>query len=367
VQAHRKPINLSDFSEAVRKRPGMYFGCGSPRALVHMVLDFIRAAIDSGPKSYSGPVIVSTDKKKISIDFPGLTDQIFSPTAFSLWVSAEHPMFETRWVRLSDGRRKSDHTATTLLFCLGASKNFEITESNSANASIVSLHKGKFREKHSSSRSKHNFLRVSFTPDPNIFGSLDHDQIYEIAGGLRDLTLLRAGLTTVLQFKLRAGKPSEIRYMHARGIESFTFEESGSRIPLFDGALKASGKRKGMQFECAIRFVHAGIPRIRTWVNFAPSQGGAHLEGLGKALSELFGNDYGGCRTHPLITNPDSGEKVLIPYSFIGALHFQTASPRFQGPTKDVLIGDEIKDFVYQSAKKQFAAKWPALRTKRAL
>ena len=102
-----------------------------------------------------------------------------------------------------------------------------------------------------------------------------------------------------------------------------------------------------MKLDGCMRFLHAGTPRIRSYVNFSPVQGGAHLEGVGKALRATFAHATRGCRPLMFITNSNTGARVRVPHSFIGVLHLQTEDARFEGPTKDILLGDDVREFTY--------------------
>ena len=93
----------------------------------------------------------------------------------------------------------------------------------------------------------------------------------------------------------------------------------------------------------------------------------AHLEGLGDALKRLFPDAKRGCREAPLITNPDTGAKVNVPHNFIGALHLRIANPKYRGPTKNVLIGEDVRKFVREAATKPLKRQWEQLRAQRSV
>ncbi len=117
-----------------------------------------------------------------------------------------------------------------------------------------------------------------------------------------------------------------------------------------------------MSVEGHLRFLHAGVPWVKTFVNYHPTQGGTDLEGLGQALRDLFPDCGKGCRVLTLVTNPDTGAKIRVPHSFIGVMHLQTTRPSYAGPTRDVLCDPEARAFVHQAASVPLREQWAALQ-----
>ena len=116
--------------------------------------------------------------------------------------------------------------------------------------------------------------------------------------------------------------------------------------PQNEATLSFRRETKKMSVEGYLRIVHAGVPFAWNYVNFKPTQGGAHLEGFGAALRDVVPHSTHGCRELNFVTNPDTGAHIKVPHSFIGALHLRTSQPRFAGPTKDILMGDDVREFV---------------------
>lgn len=247
------------------------------------------------------------------------------------------------------------------LYSVMAADWLEIIETNSNSVSKVTVENGELRLETKRQRNEQRSTEIKFVLPDKPFGRAGHNEVYAVSGDLRDLSLLRAGLTT----RLKAAGRNEIEHCYERGIESLIFEEAHHRWLIYDGILHAAADDGQMKFECSISFVHAGAPRIHNWVNYYPTQGGAHLEAIGRALYELLG--AGGCRCLPLVTNPDDEKIVHLWHSLVGGLHLETDRARFQGPTKDVLIGDDVFDFVYENAKRQFTEQWASLKDQRAL
>jgi DNA gyrase/topoisomerase IV subunit B len=54
-----------------------------------------------------------------------------------------------------------------------------------------------------------------------------------------------------------------------------------------------------------------------------------------------------------------------LPHAFVAALHVQVFNPRFAAPTRDILIADEVREFVREVVLATLPAQWAELRSKR--
>ena len=71
-------------------------------------------------------------------------------------------------------------------------------------------------------------------------------------------------------------------------------------------------------------------------------------------MDEVFIDKSQGCQTHELIYCPDTYRRIMIPKSFIGALSVH-CNLYFRGPTKDILLVNGVRDFIYESTKDKIA------------
>jgi DNA gyrase/topoisomerase IV subunit B len=202
------------------------------------------------------------------------------------------------------------------------------------------------------------FLKIRFVPAAASFPPLSPQQLYSIAGLLRDHSLLRPGLATRLTADVLA---HGLSYYYRDGLKNFLLEEDHCRWPLHEGCLSFASSTKEMSVEGHLRFLHAGVPIMHSYVNGHRTMGGAHLEGLGMALSKMFPDSRRGCRCLEFVTNPDTGAKVKVPHSFLGAMQIRIRAPHYYGPTKDVLMGDDVREFVASAATKTLCEQWRAL------
>jgi DNA gyrase/topoisomerase IV subunit B len=328
--------------EHMRKRPGMYFGASGREGVPKLFLMLINGVLRLTPIDYKGPIEVSitrqADDDVMQVLFKGLT---------ASWLPAAHP--ET-WVA---GLAKPEAFQLNLVPMAGSVCVLECSDGKrKGSLRWSSGNPGKARV---SASTNPPFMRFRLRPDREIFHTAGHNQLYQMAGILRDFCLLRPGLAATFRSDV-LGK--EIRYFYKQGMKSYLMEADYQRFPLHPGYLGFQLADGDTKVECFLRFVHAGSAQVRSYVNFHPTQGGTHLEGLGMALKELCGPEARGCRDILFLTNPDTGKQLFLPWPFIGVLHFQTPEPRYRGPTKDILDNTEATDFVYRAAKTQLRGQW---------
>jgi len=337
----RSEQEFSEFVRAVRKRPAMYLGVLAHEAIVRMVRAVLLAGLDHSEVHYFGPVEVNI-KRTGAFDmlFSGLSSTLLAPAELGHLLDSKSPIRSGNW---------------QIAEVAALSKEFSIESSNGTlKAALAIGGAGDVHLRQSRTGGK-AFLRVVFEPLRKPGPTKRREDFYQIAGNLRDVSRLRPGLATSLRTEHAVGG---MAYFYEKGLQSFLFEEDYARHPLHPGCLRFHGLTKQMEVEGCLRFVHAGLGSVRNWVNFRPTQGGSHLEGLGAALKDLFPETAQGCRSVRFITNPDTGAGVDLPHPFIGALHLRAEHARYLGPTKDILAGDDIREFVHRVASAQLAKQW---------
>ncbi len=337
---------LRDFAAGIRRKPAMYFGRRGSPAIPLMTRGLIDAVLATAGKKYRGPIVVSVTGKgrrqAISVEFAALASTVFSHARL-------------------DGFLQSMTTqpAYELGSAAAGSRQFAMESCDGQRRALLEIQHGFQVATETTPSPLPPSLRVVFQPEPTLFDCLSHDGLYNLAGNLRDLSLLHPGLATHFTADSLAG---ELRYFHQHGLKSLLFEDDHARWPLHPGCLSFKGTAKNMRVEGHLRFLHAGLPHVRSYVNGHPAQGAAHLEGLGAALLELFPDPSLGCRRVSFVTNPDTDAKIELPHPFLAAMQLQLAEPRYYGPTRDVLCGDEVREFVRCAASETLRKQWENLR-----
>jgi DNA gyrase/topoisomerase IV subunit B len=333
---------------SVRTKTGMYFGQSGPPAVLSGIREVLSVVLSLAPRGYAGPVtIILKSSGQISIEFPNLALSAFDPETVEAWMGAF----------LSQATLPKAHLYN-VAFLAAYSEEFAIESGNLKTQATWRFNDSGVKTKRSRRRGFPH-LRFTFRPINDYGRALTDDHVYQLGAMLKDLSTLRPGLGTRL---CPARWPHELRYFYAHGLRSLLFEEDFARHSLHPACIQFQGEKPGMRVEGCLRFVHAGTPSVRNWVNLHPTQGGAHLTGLGKALTQIFPDARKGCRTARFITNSNIGTMVEVPHSFIGALVLETDDPRYEGPTKDILLGDDIEEFVCEVALQQIPPQWKKLR-----
>lgn len=343
---------LAGLTAAVRGRPAMYFGNGAPTLIPAITIGVLDGVLNLAHDDYKGPIKIdlrpTAGGQVITFLFSGAVSRELSPKHCATWVQLL-------------AHQREGRTAWQIGCAACASHTFELGASDGKRMARLHIVEGA-RVSSTSKRSRGApFLRIRFRPDAKIFGHITAHEVLKIAGAIRDHAALHPGL--FISFKHNAF-PGERGYYYPEGLKSLLFEADYQRHSLHLGCLSFQRRTKQMSVEGHLRMVHAGVPFVWNYVNFKPTQGGAHLEGLGDALRDLFPDSTRGCRELDFVTNSDTGTRIKVPHSFIGALHFQGPA-RYRGPTKDVLIGDDVREFVHKAASAALRRQWNDLEKRR--
>lgn len=333
---------VMSLAEAVRKKPGMYFGRTGPEGIPRVVVSLLEAIFRARGGRDRGPIEFSVKEgpsgQEFSLKFHNFRSRAFPSGKPETW-------FRRSWAK----------GGWELYAVPAATRRCRLEISDGSRVGIHQWINGVPSSTSVRSKQSPPFLKFMFQLEPAIFQKATEEQLYKTSGILRTLSALRAGTPIVFKADLLEG---EIRFYYKAGLKSLLLESDYQRWPLHAGCLSFRANEANMSVEGHLRFLHAGSVDIINFVNYRPTQGGTHLEGLGMALLELFGNEARGCRDASLVTNPDCGSSIYLPHACLGALHVQMLDPKYYGPTKDVLLSEEAKDFVYRTAMAQLPVQW---------
>jgi DNA gyrase/topoisomerase IV subunit B len=332
------------FSLKIRSKPGMYFASGGREAIPRMVEYLVVSVLDHEADVWSGNLDVFISNgggQEITVTFEDMVNRQFLPVDGADWF-ADLFRPQSWWPSI----------------IAAASSRFVLESSDGVKKRRMEICDGAEMLESSHAGDGKSYLRFGFTPAAGVFQSAGHEEYYKICGWLRDLSMLRSGVKTCFKADDWEGEMSSY---YKFGMKSYLFETDYVRFNQHPGCLQFSATQADMKVECYLRFIHAGTPYVKNFVNHFPTQGGSHLEGLGKALRELFPESTRGCRQSRFVTNPDTNEGVVIPRPFIGVMHLQLDDPRYFAPTKDVLRTEGVAKFVYKAAAETLKEQWREL------
>jgi DNA gyrase/topoisomerase IV subunit B len=337
--------NILSFTilEGVRKKPHMYFGCSGSQAIVEMVRHISKWLVRENGIDLPGTLSVqieeipdsSTSTITVTLDGPRA---ISLPTTLKLPPPDDYP----RYVAAGSSFMTADISHS------GKRHRFE-TERD-----------GEIHSKESSP-STETRAKIVFQPYLPTFGNLNEADLYKCAGILESIAILNPGLAVTFG----AGPSIRFAWSYSQGLKSYIQKGDHSRWSLHPGTLGFSAKKEGVSVEGHLRFVHAGSSWMQSWINGYPSFGGSHYQGLGDVLAQMFPDPDQGCRRVAFITNSDTGDWIWLPHCFIGAMKLTLARPRYAGPTKDILLDPEVREFVKTAAGASLPGQWPEVQRRR--
>jgi len=337
---------VKNLRSGVRTKTGMYFGwSGSaavPRMLNELIIEILQEA-GQGKRMALKIEISESGPTQIKLHLSGAVCRSLPVAEPGCWI--EHRERLTNNLALMMAAMEA---ATVVVADSGAIGELHVTDQEIRSAKRYAK--------------VANGITISGRVYEPSFGEVGHADFYRLGGMLQDLSILRPGLAT----SLKMGKSTiQLAWRYPEGLKTYLAEMDHSRWSLHPDCLHFSGERADMKVEGCLRFVHAGVPEICSWVNYRPVHGGAHYEGFGDALKGLFPDAKRGCRRVTFVTNPDMKRRVLLPHPFVAAIHLQMADPKFYGPTRDILLNEEARVFVREVAGAVLSKQWEELRSRR--
>jgi hypothetical protein len=333
----------------------MYFGPGESTGMA-ATIEVLHGMLAVAPLDYEGPVSVCVEqngkRQTVSLRFEHWEFQTFSPERLENWVDE---IF---------GR-----SMFSLCVAMAGTQRFTIESLRAGIRARLRVNE-KFRviRKRDKVPSKLSSLLVTFELSSPEIRPLTSADRYMLCGRLRDLSSLRGGLVTVFR---SPHDGVELRYQYTDGLRSRCLEELDLGDSYRVGAcFSVRVQRASMKLDLFLmRFFERPIS-IRTFINFQPTRGGTHLEGLGAVLLELEHEFEEIPSDTPLPkmvfeTNPYSRSKVRLQYGYVGIMHVQAERVHFEGATREVLAGKQFADFVLKAATPSLKKQWRAIATVR--
>ena len=343
-------IQVLEGLEAVRKRPGMYIGTTGPRGLHHLVYEVVDNSIDEALAGYcthieidineDGSVTVTDDGRGIPVDTHTKTGKSALETVMTVLhaggkfggggykvsgglhgvgVSVVNALSE--WVEVTVWRNKKVYTQH---YEKGVPTGDLQSKSNKANQTGTS---------------------VNFMPDVTIFTTGIEFDYMTIAGRLRELAYLNAGVKITFTDK-RPETPREETYCYEGGIKEYVAYMNREKQPLHEEIIYVSGERNNVQVEVALQWcVDAFSDNVLGFANnIRTIDGGTHLEGLKTVLTRTINSV---ARKRNKLKDSDSnlgGENVRE--GLTAVISVKVPEPEFEGQTKTKLGNTEVRGIV---------------------
>ncbi|MCS7059236.1 MAG: type IIA DNA topoisomerase subunit B [Meiothermus sp.] len=179
--------------------------------------------------------------------------------------------------------------------------------------------------------------RVTFRPDPQIFGPDQRFEASRLRVRLREVSFLVAGLRLV--FKDEVHQKEEV-FFDKGGLGSFARYQAGGEELLYDRPVLLKGEVDAVSVEVALVHTKGYTPILSSFANMIPTvDGGTHVSGFRNAYTRAL-NTY--ARRAGLLREKDiepSGEDLLEGLSCV--ISVKIPQPQFEGQTKGKLLNPE--------------------------
>ncbi|HEY9742565.1 MAG TPA: DNA topoisomerase (ATP-hydrolyzing) subunit B [Coleofasciculaceae cyanobacterium] len=343
-------IQVLEGLEPVRKRPGMYIGTTGPRGLHHLVYEVVDNSIDEALAGYcthieidinaDGSVTVTDDGRGIPTGIHPTTGKSALETVMTVLhaggkfggggykvsgglhgvgISVVNALSE--WVEVTVWREKQIHTQR---FERGIAVTQLIAKPDQEDRTGTS---------------------VSFMPDTQIFTTSIEFDYTTLAGRLRELAYLNAGVGITFTDS-RLTEPRIETYHYEGGIQEYVAYMNREKEPLHEEIIYVEGERNGVQIEVALQWcVDAYSDNLLGFANnIRTIDGGTHLEGLKTVLTRTMNAI---ARKRNKIKENEAnlgGENVRE--GLTGVISVKVPDPEFEGQTKTKLGNTEVRGIV---------------------
>ena len=339
-------IKVLEGLEAVRKRPAMYIGSTGPSGLHHLVYEIVDNSIDEALAGFCTEVNVTIhlDNSITVIDNGrGIPTDMHesgkSAAEVALTVLHAGGKFENSAYKVSGGLHG---VGVSVVNALSERLDLEIWRNEKTHQQ--SYERGKpFGDLAVTGTTKRRGTKVTFKPDAQIFEIVEFS-FDTLAGRLRELAFLNAGLTITLDDEREAGKSH--RFHYDGGIVSFVEHLNKNKGVVNEKPVYMHGERDGIDAEIALQWNDSYNPVEFSFANnINTHEGGTHLSGFRAALTRTV-NAYASANNlaKDLKDTTISGDDIRE--GMTAVISVKIPQPQFEGQTKTKLGNTEVKGIV---------------------
>ncbi|MGK7936761.1 MAG: DNA topoisomerase (ATP-hydrolyzing) subunit B [Xenococcaceae cyanobacterium] len=345
-------IQVLEGLEAVRKRPGMYIGSTGPRGLHHLVYEVVDNSIDEALAGYCTHIeidITADGSIRVTDDGRGIPTGIHPKTGKSaletvMTVLHAGGKFGGGGYKVSGGLHGVGVSVVNAL-----SEWVEVTVWRDKKTYLQRYEKGQPQGELKVEANKENHQQtgtsVNFFPDATIFTDTIEFEYSVLAGRLKELAYLNAGVRiTFTDYRLE--EPRQEVYFYEGGIKEYVAYMTREKQALHQDILYVSGEKNGVTVEVALQWcIDAFSDNLLGFANnIRTIDGGTHLEGLKTVLTRTM-NNY--ARKRNKLKDADKnlgGENIRE--GLTGVISVKVPEPEFEGQTKTKLGNTEVRGIV---------------------
>lgn len=346
-------IQVLEGLEPVRKRPGMYIGSTGPRGLHHLVYEVVDNSIDEALAGYcshieitinkDGSVGVTDNGRGIPVDIHPNTGKSALETVMTVLHAGGK--FGGGGYKVSGGLHG---VGISVVNALSAWVRVQVWRDEQVYTQEYERGIPVGELTPTPDRSHESGTAVTFLPDSTIFTETTDFDYGTLAGRLRELAYLNAGVKITFS-DFRPEVPRVECYCYEGGIKEYVAYMTREKTPLHGDIIYVAAEKSGVQVEVALQWcTDAYSDNLLGFANnIRTIDGGTHLEGLKSVLTRTVNNF---ARKRNKIKENEKnlgGENVRE--GLTGVISVKVPDPEFEGQTKTKLGNTEVRGVVDSS------------------
>ncbi|QOV21916.1 DNA topoisomerase (ATP-hydrolyzing) subunit B [Anabaenopsis elenkinii] len=348
-------IQVLEGLEAVRKRPGMYIGTTGPRGLHHLVYEVVDNSIDEALAGHcthievdingDGSVTVTDDGRGIPTDTHSRTGKSALETV--LTVLHAGGKFGGGGYKVSGGLHGVGISVVNAL-----SELVEVTVWRDHKVHIQRYERGipvtELQVK--PEKEAKTGTSVKFKPDYQIFTTGIEFDYMTLAGRLRELAYLNAGVKITFSDHrlelLKSDTPRVETYEYKGGIKEYVGYLNREKQPLHEEIIYVQGERNNVQVEVSLQWcTDAYTDNVLGFANnIRTVDGGTHLEGLKAVLTRTL--NAIARKRNKIKENESNLSGEHVREGLTAVISVKVPDPEFEGQTKTKLGNTEVRGIV---------------------
>lgn len=348
-QYSAEQIQVLEGLEAVRKRPGMYIGTTDVAGLHHLIWEILDNAIDEAMAGYCTEIMVDINEDgSLSVDdngrgIPVDKQKQTGKSALETVLTILHAggKFGDGGYKVSGGLHG---VGVSVVNALSTNLKAEVRRDGKVYTQEYSLGKPKSELKEAELKLAEKFsetgTKITFTPDKDIFESVDFD-FDTISNRVRQQAYLTKGVT-IRVLDHRDGR--KVMFHFEGGIKSYVQHLNRDKEKLGNVIYVEKDADEGL-IEVALQYTQSFQEAVFTFANNIHTiEGGMHLTGFRSALTRVL-NNY--ARKNELIKDKDSNFSAEdVREGLTAVVSVKLGDPQFEGQTKSKLGNADMRTAV---------------------
>lgn len=349
-------ITVLEGIEAVRKRPSMYIGDTAAAGLHHLVYEVVDNSVDEAMAGYctkvdlvlhvDGSVAVLDNGRGIPVD----RHRTEKKPAVEVVLTTLHAggKFDHRSYKVSGGLHGVGVSVVN-----GLSEWLEAEVRRDGKVHHQRYERGKPTTRlQTIGKTNRTGTKISFKPDPQIFGTELRFSFSTLSERLRELAFLNSGLVISIRDD---GTQEEQRFKYSGGIVSFVEHLNRNKTVLHKKPIHFRAPKEDAEIELAMQFHDGYQENVQTFVNNINTvEGGTHLSGFRSGLTRTI-NNY--IRANNKLKNEKTGPSGDdMREGLTAVLSLRVMDPQFEGQTKTKLGNSEVAGLVESVVNERLGA-----------